>query len=123
MPARHSKRTGKGFRALVDLAILALYVILSLAMAYPLPLHMSTHIAGRYKDARVFLWNNWWVKQALLGGQNPNYTDFIFYPSGVSLASHNVNWASSFLAVPLDLAFGAAVAYNVTFMLTLFLSG
>ena len=103
--------------------ILLAYVALSLAMSYPLPLHMTTHIAGQHSDARVFQWNNWWVKHALLHHTLPTHTDYIYYPSGVSLLSHNINWVSSAISVPLDLLFGSTVAYNLTFLLTIFLSG
>ncbi len=106
-----------------DALILLAYIALSLAMSYPLPFHMSDRLAGRHSDARVFQWNNWWVRYALSHRLSPIRTDYIYYPSGVSLLSHNVNWVSSFISVPLDLLFGPAAAYNLTFLLTLFLSG
>jgi hypothetical protein len=106
----------------LDALALAAYVVLSLGFCYPLPLRLTTHVAGRYVDTRVFQWNNWWLKHALLNGLDLDYTDFIYYPSGASLVSHNVNWVSSFLSIPLDLLFGPAVAYNLTFLLTFFLS-
>ncbi len=102
-----------------DIFILFLYLILTLLITYPLLLHFTSQIAGRSTDARVFQWNNWWVKKALLEGLNLNHTDMIYAPIGASLASHNVNWVSSLLSVPLDLLFGAAAAYNITFLLTL----
>ncbi|MBN1641402.1 MAG: glycosyltransferase family 39 protein [Anaerolineae bacterium] len=107
----------------IELVVLAAYVALSLAFCYPLPAHLTTDIAGRGVDTRIFQWNNWWVKQAVLHGRDLDYTTHLYYPSGVSLATHNVNWVSSFLAIPLDLLFGPLVAYNVTFLLTFFLSG
>lgn len=120
--------TVKGIRARLpqarrELLVLAAYVALSVAFSYPLLLHLSTDVAGRYVDTRVFQWNNWWVKHALLNGLDLDYTRLLYFPSGASLVSHNVNWVSSFLAVPLDLAFGPIVAYNLTFLLTLFLAG
>ncbi len=104
----------------IDLLVLLVYVGLSLALSYPLPAQLETHIPGRQVDARVFQWNNWWVKESLFKGQNPFYTDRFYHPSGASLAGHNINWVSSALSVPLDLVFGPTVAYNLTFLLTLF---
>jgi hypothetical protein len=110
-------------RGRADLLALAAYIAASVALTYPLVLHLSTDVAGRYVDTRIFQWNNWWVKYALLNGLDPNYTRYLYYPSGASLVSHNVNWVSSTLALPLDLAFGPLVAYNLTFLATFFLSG
>jgi hypothetical protein len=109
--------------AVADLLAVAAYIVLSLALCWPLPLHLGSDVAGRYVDARVFQWNNWWVKKALLEGRDLDYTDYMYAPSGVSLVSHNFNWASSFLSVPLDLAFGPLVAYNLLYLLTFWLSG
>jgi hypothetical protein len=110
-------------RGRADLLVLAAYVAASVALTYPLVLHLSTDVAGRYVDTRIFQWNNWWVKYALQNGLDLNYTRYLYYPSGASLVSHNVNWVSSFLALPLDLAFGPLAAYNLTFLATFFLSG
>ena len=84
-----------------DLLVLAAYIFLSLILCMPLPARLGSDVAGRYVDARVFQWNNWWVKTALANRLDLNYTRYIYAPSGVSLASHNVNWISSILSVPL----------------------
>ena len=110
-------------KARTDLLALLAYIVLSLILSYPLPLRLGSDVAGRYVDARVFQWNNWWVKTALFEGLDLDHTDHLNYPSGVSLVSHNFNWVSSFLSVPLDLAFGPIVAYNLLFLLTIWLSG
>ena len=107
----------------IDLLVLAIYILLSLALSWPLPARLGSDVAGRYVDARVFYWNNWWVKTALREGLDLNYTGYIYAPSGVSLASHNLNWVSSFLSVPLDWLLGPVVAYNLLFLLTIWLSG
>jgi hypothetical protein len=115
IPARPSARR--------ELLVLAAYLVLSLLFCHPLLLHFSTDVAGRGVDTRVFQWNHWWVKHALLNGLDLDHTRLLYYPSGASLVSHNMNWVSSLLAVPLDLAFGPIVAYNLTFLLTFFLAG
>jgi hypothetical protein len=107
----------------IDLLALLVYVLLSLAMSYPLLLHMSDSVAGRHMDTRVFQWNDWWVRKALLEGRDLYHSDYIYYPSGVSLTGHNFNWVSSFLSVPLSLVLGPGMAYNLTFLFTLFMSG
>ena len=107
----------------LDLLVLAAYIVLSLGFCVPLPLRLGTDVAGRYVDTRIFQWNNWWVKYALLNGLDLDDSAYIYAPSGASLVSHNVNWISSFLSVPLDLIFGPTIAYNLTFLFTFFLSG
>jgi hypothetical protein len=107
-------------RRWVDLLILLTYIAFSLALSAPLPLHLDTHIAGRQVDARIFEWNNWWLRYALLKGQSPFFTDRFYYPTGASLAGHNINWVSSALSVHLGLLLGPTVAYNLLFLLTLF---
>jgi hypothetical protein len=99
--------------------VLGAYVLVSLAFCWPLPRHLGSEVAGRYVDARVFQWNNWWVKRALFEGLDLDYSEVIYAPSGVSLVSHNFNWVSSFLSVPLDLVFGPLVSYNLLFLFTL----
>ena len=110
----------------LDALVLLAYVVLSLAASWPLPLHLNSSIPGRQADARIFQWNNWWIKHALLapeGPQNPLYTDRFYYPTGASLAGHNLNWVSSVLSIPLDALFGPTVAYNLLFTFTLWGSG
>jgi hypothetical protein len=115
-------RTTASTNRWLHLLVLAAYILLSLALCFPLPSRLTTHVVGRYVDTRVFQWNNWWVKQAFLKGLDLDHTDFIYYPSGVSLVSHNLNWISSALSIPLDLLLGPTVAYNLLFLLTFFLS-
>ena len=98
--------------------VLLAYALISLAFCWPLPARLNTEVAGRYVDARVFQWNNWWVKRAVLNGLDLDYTLAIYAPSGVSLVSHNFNWVSSFLSIPLDLVFGPLISYNLLFLLT-----
>ena len=102
--------------------VLLTYVLISLAMTWPLARYLSTQFAGQHLDARVFQWNNWWVKQAVLERLDLNRTDEIYYPVGASLSSHNLNWVSSFLSVPLSLLWGPVVAYNLMFLLTFVLA-
>jgi hypothetical protein len=106
-----------------DLLVLASYIVLSLILCMPLPARLGSDVAGRYVDARVFQWNNWWVKRAILNRLDLDYTRHIYAPSGVSLASHNFNWISSALSVPLDMLVGPIASYNLLFTLTFWLSG
>ena len=50
-------------RARFHLLVLALYLLLSLLLTYPLVLHLSTHVIGSELMGLyeyTFVWNLWW---------------------------------------------------------------
>ena len=70
-------------------------------------------VGGLFTDPQIFVWSFAWWPHAILHGDNPFYTHAIWAPSGFNLA-----WATSVPAlalvfVPLTLAFGPVLAYNV----------
>jgi hypothetical protein len=102
----------------------ALYLALALVATWPLALRLTTHIPGSNVDEGAFLWNLWWVRFALLDlRQSPFWTDYIFYPVGVNLATYTLTFLNGVLAIPLERLAGPIVAGNVIFLLSLTLSG
>ena len=76
----------RAFRAL--LAPLA-YAGCALLFTYPLVFRLATHVPGEVSgDVPVYIWNLWWMKQALCSDVDLLYSDYIFAPYGVSLAFH-----------------------------------
>ena len=69
-------------------------------MTWPAIARLNTHLAGGRPDTLVHQWTFWWVGQSVLTGLNPFETDLLFYPVGVSLASHNIAWLNSALWLP-----------------------
>ena len=54
--------------ARIHLLIIGLYLVLSLALTYPLVLHFTTHVLGSATwafDEYTFLWNMWWFKYSI----------------------------------------------------------
>jgi len=104
-----------------DLAVIGLYVILTIAMTWPLVRRLNTHLPGHGDDLLVRYWNRWWIKRKLAQGGDLFYTDMIFYPTGVNLLYHNIAWANIALWLPLEPLVGGIVAFNLIYLLNLFL--
>ena len=107
-----------------SVAVFAAYLLLTLALTYPLIMHMATHIPGGNVDEGAFLWNIWWMQHALLDLRtNPLMTSAIFYPLGVNLALYTLTPLNGILALPLTLVAGPIVAVNVLTILAFALAG
>ena len=95
------------------LAALA-YVALTALFTWPLPYFFFTHHVGEAGgDARIYVWNLWWVRKALVDlHANPLRTDYIFYPVGIGLALHTLALLHGLLFVPLSAVLGFVGAAN-----------
>src|SRR5262249_30460801 len=100
---------------------LAVGVAIGTWLTWPLVLHPATTVLddGTY-DAFQFLWNLWWVREALVHlHANPFHTRYLFYPEGTSLLFHTFSATLGFLSVPLQLVLpgGVVAAQNVLVIL------
>ncbi|HEX9722848.1 MAG TPA: hypothetical protein VGC53_01040 [Vicinamibacteria bacterium] len=102
------------------LALLLLYVAFAILFTYPLAWFFGTHHVGEEGgDARVYLWNLWWVDQALTElHTNPFETDFIFYPLGIGLSLHTLGFSQGLLFIPMKLLLGEVAAANAVVLWT-----
>lgn len=99
------------------------YVLLAVAVTWPLAEQVTTHFAGDDVDVWMNQWADWWTEKALRERLAFYYTDYLFYPQGTSLVFHSfthVNTAISLLLAPL---IGHLAAYNITIYLAYVLSG
>jgi hypothetical protein len=112
------KRVGAG------LALVFLYSGLTVLFTYPLVWFFATHHVGEVGgDARVYLWNMWWVDKVLTElHTDPFETDFIFYPLGIGLSLHTLGFAQGLAFVPLKLLLGEVAAANSIVALTFVVS-
>jgi hypothetical protein len=80
------------------------HVPLTLLFTWPLALNLGGNglAPGQMVEDRAQnLWNLWWVKVALLDRQiNPFMTDYIWYPTPVSLYFHTLNIFNGLLSLP-----------------------
>ena len=110
-----------GWRA--HLLVLAGFTILTFFMTLPLPLELTTRVPGG-GDAWQHIWNLWWVKDALLNGQNPYYTDLLYYPDGVNLYFHTLVLTAGLIGIPLQLlGLSLITTYNLIILSSFVLSG
>jgi len=103
--------------------ILLVYELVALMMTWPAVARLNTHLAGGWWDTLVHQWTFWWVRQSIATGLNPFETDLLFYPVGVSLASHNIAWLNIALWLPLQAIVGRYPGYSMLFISTFALNG
>ncbi len=107
--------------------IIGLYTILALLLTYPLVTHFTTHVPGTdiwAFDEYTFLWNIWWFKYSLLDlHTNPLFTDYLFYPLGISLALYTYNLFNALVSLPLQPFLNLATISNLTLIFALVFSG
>ena len=106
-----------------DVGALILYVLLTLAITMPLPLHMNEFLPGSSSDVYINPWANWWTREALVSGLDFYHTDYMFYPNGTSLVFHSFSHANTAISLALEPFLGQFVAYNSTILLAYALSG
>jgi hypothetical protein len=102
---------------------LIVYVLVSVAMTWPVAAHLGTHLPGGGDDVWVHQWTFWWVKESIVKGYNPLHTHLLFYPDGVSLATHNFAWLNIAAWLPLQAILGNNAAYSLLFIAAFALNG
>ena len=68
------------------------YVVAAAVMTYPLLFQLQAGLVSHSTDVWILAWDNWWIQHALSTGQSIFQTTFMFYPPGVSLASHSFSF-------------------------------
>jgi hypothetical protein len=109
--------------------VAAFFLAAAVVQTWPLILHLSDRLVtwpfalGQW-DSWMNLWSMWWVKEALLSGQNPLHTDRIFYPQGTDLQLHDLGAANGVLSIPFQVVTGNLIlSWNLTALVLFVLSG
>ena len=107
-------------RAWTACLLIVVYLALTLLFTYPLAWHLGTHHVGEAGgDAKVYLWNYWWVKKALFElSTTPFETNLIFHPIGIGLSLHTLAAAQGVVFAPLSEVVGTTAAANLILVLT-----
>jgi hypothetical protein len=101
-------------------AVLSAYSLLAIAFAWPLPLHLSTHLTGAPTgDTGVYVWNQWVFHRELAERRHlPYFTDAIFsLTDRANLSLHNYTTFQNLLALPLIGPLGVVTTFNVIYLL------
>jgi len=99
------------------------YLLVGLLATWPLMTHLQGWVPGT-GDWGQNMWALWWTRQALLNlSQSPFYTNYLFYPEGVTLLFHPLDVSDGLLSIPFYGLFGGDVAYNLMILLSFVLGG
>lgn len=117
--------TGIARRTGIELGILALCFLATVATTFPYVLH-TFDLTGPDNRSQM-LWNFWWAREALLHRHcDPFYTPMLFHPEGAGLAFHTFSLFSCIAFLPLSLLapgiYGPLLAYRVQILAALALS-
>jgi len=111
----------------VHLLVLVAYLLLSLALTYPVITSPARLVPGSdtwAHDEYTFLWNTWWLKHSTMDlGVSPLHTDLTFFPVGVPLILYTFNFTGSALSLPLYLVSNLPLATNLVIWAMLTLAG
>jgi hypothetical protein len=102
---------------------LLIYSGLTIVMTWPVAGLLGTHIPGSGRDTWVHQWTFRWVRDALLAGKTPFYTNLLFHPYGTSLVFHNFAWLHIAVWLPLQAIIGVPEAYSIVFLATFAFNG
>jgi hypothetical protein len=111
-------------RVAEDAGAAAAYLVLSIAMTYPLVRRFDRAFLGAGTDVFSFLWNNWWLHHAITHHlPKPYLTTFIFAPFRLDLRLHTAGFLYGLVAVPFFGWLGQIRVLNLQILATLTLNG
>lgn len=96
---------------------LLLYLITFIVMTYPFVLRMHDSLALHNTDTFKALWQNWWLREALIQGHDINFTESLFHPQGLDISLDARRWATFPLWALLYTLVGEPLAYNLVAMI------
>lgn len=109
-------------KTLTNLAALVIFLLLSLAVTWPLIRDFRSAIPSDGLDARHNVWILWHVKEALLGRQPLYNLDLLYFPEGVNLLTHSMGPVMALFSLPFHWL-GPEAAYNGALLIGLALTG
>ncbi len=93
------------------------FAVLTLLFSWRIWGSLTLATPGGDIDGFENVWNDWWVRQALLERHtNPLFTSYIYYPTGVSLRLHALQMLNGLLTIGLAPLFGPVGSTNLTFV-------
>ncbi|MXX84676.1 MAG: hypothetical protein F4Y70_14625 [Chloroflexi bacterium] len=93
---------------------LLLLLLAFLVMTYPFAQAMNHTLPGGEVDTHTALWQNWWLREALLQGLDINHSQLLFHPTGLDVSLQPRRWTSFPVWMLLYSLFGDPLAFNLT---------
>ena len=104
--------------------VVGFFVLATAVMTYPVITGVGRLVPGWPGDSYEFLWKLWYVRHALLDeGRFPLVVPEIYYPFGLSFAGTEFTLTATLLGLPLTVAFGDLVSYDVLTLASFVLTG
>ncbi len=106
-------------------AALVAFLILSLALTWPLAASFTTHVPGDGIDDPALAWNLWWIKVRLVDQLQPDifHAGWLFYPIQVNLGFYTLTPLNGLLSIPLQSGLSLVIANNLLLLSSFVLSG
>jgi hypothetical protein len=101
---------------------LLVYAVLAIGLTWPTIRHFTTALTSDGGDARSYLWQLWFVRQAILSGASVFDAPLLYFPHGATLLVQGAGPLMAFLAWPFW-GLGPAAAYNGVVLLSTLLTG
>ncbi len=121
---KETAQTGRRPQIITEGAVAGLFLLLSLAAFFPLPLQMATRTLLGRLDKYIFIWDLWWVRTALSSADTDLFhTTHIFHPEGAGLVFHTLFPLGGLLSIPLQALGGLIFSFNALTILATALSG
>ncbi|MCY4465477.1 MAG: hypothetical protein OXE46_08070 [Chloroflexi bacterium] len=96
-----------------DRAPLLALVLVFLIMTYPFVQTMHHTLPGDEVDTHTALWQNWWMREALLQGLDINHSQLLFHPTGLDVSLQPRRWTTFPLWMLLFSLVGDPLAFNL----------
>ena len=100
-----------------ELLILGFFALATVVLTWPIAitLNQATGLRGDYFNN---IWNVWWLKESLSNGHSPYYTDYMYFPGGISLLRHTLSPLNALPGVVLSFFLGSHAVFNVLLLAT-----
>jgi hypothetical protein len=107
-----------------SLLVIALFLLLTALLTWPVAIHFITHVPGDGRDDPPLVWNTWWIRYALLNlHTNPFSSSYLFYPLRINLVFYTLTLFNGVMAVPLDDLLGIVGATNAMLFFSFTMAG
>jgi hypothetical protein len=100
----------------LHLTVIAAYVCIAIAFAWPLPLHLATTLPGPVsQDTGVYVWNLWVFRHEIVAHHHLPFAtlEIMSLAPPVPLALHNYTAVADLLAFPLIPLLGTVRTFNI----------
>jgi len=104
--------------------VLVLFLVLTIAMTWPLVMNLLTAVPGPPWDNFEWLYHLWWFRHSIVDlGQWPTTNPTVFYPFGYDLNLSESMWANKALMAPFLFWGNEVLAFNALLLMSFVLTG